>query len=60
MEMILIWCGGLGGALIALGAKWLMDSIEDLRLDIEELREEVIRHEQKIRTDKVDDPDDYA
>lgn len=41
MEMIYIWVCGLGGALLALGVKWLYEELEDMRLDLEELREEV-------------------
>lgn len=49
MEMIYIWIGGLGGALVVLGCMWFRDKMDDLEDTIDSVEFELIRLREEVK-----------
>ena len=49
MVVLYLWCGGLGGALLVLGAMWIREKVDDMEDSVETLDFEIVRLREELK-----------
>lgn len=49
MVVLYLWCGGLGGALLVLGAMWIREKVDDMEDSVETLEFEIVRLREELK-----------